>query len=70
MDLRNNSITLGEILKNEKASSIIKEEFGDIMRGPAFSMAKKMSLSKIIGYAKGKIDDGKINDLLTKLKNI
>lgn len=70
MDLRNNSITLGEILKNDKASKIIKDEFGNIMNGPLFNMAKRMSLAKILELAKGKLDDTKINDILAKLKNV
>lgn len=69
MDLKNNTITLGEILKNEKAGVIIKEEFGDLMKGPLFGMAKKMSLAKILEFAKGKVDENKINEILNKLKN-
>ena len=70
MDLKNNSITLGEILKNDKASKIITDEFSGIMRGPAFNIAKKMSLAKILEFTKGKVDESKINDMIIKLKNV
>ncbi len=70
MDLRNNEITLGEIMNNKDASRLIQTEFGHMLKGPLFAMAKKMSLAKIMTYADGKISKDKIEDLLLKLKNI
>ena len=70
MDLKNYEITLGEIMKNKDAAELIQSEFGHIMKGPMFAMAKKMNLKKIITYAEGKISKDKIEEMLQKLKNI
>ena len=70
MDLRNNEITLGEIMQNKDASKLIQSEFGNMMKGPLYAMAKKMSLKKILIHAEGKISKEKVDELLLKLKNI
>ena len=70
MDLRNNEITLGEIMQNKDASKLIQSEFGNMMKGPLYAMAKKMSLKKILAHADGKIAKEKIDELLLKLKEI
>lgn len=70
MDLKNNQITLGDVIKNKEAFELIQNEFGSIMKGPLFAVAKKMSLEKIIAYSDGKISKNKIEELLLKLKNV
>ena len=62
MDLRNNEITLEEVMKNEKASILIREELGGFTSSPMFLFAKKLTLKKIIEYAKGRLEDSKVND--------
>ena len=70
MDLRNNKITLGEILKNEEAKKLLKKELGVFYSSPMMAFAKNMTVDKILRYAKGKIDDEQIAGILKKLENI
>ncbi len=70
MDLKNNKITLEEIMKNEKAASVLKKEFGSYMKGPAYFAAKKMTLEKIMEMGKNIINQDKINEILSKLEEI
>lgn len=70
MDLKNNNITLGEVLKNNQAKKVLQNEFKEYFNSPLFSFAKKMSIQKLLQLAKGKVPDDKINKILNELKNI
>jgi len=71
MDLRNNSITLGEILKNPEAKELLHKELPQYFNNPMLmGMARGMSLTNILGIASGMISKEKQQELLTKLKAI
>jgi hypothetical protein len=53
MDLRNNKITLGEILKNPKGEGILGRFFPELMNPFLLHQAKKMSLENILKLATG-----------------
>ncbi len=70
MDLKNNSITLGELLKNPKAKMLLERELPQYMKHPMVGMAQGLPLSTVIGFAKGNISQDKLSMLLIKLKEI
>lgn len=70
MDLKDYKITLEEVLKNEKAKKILKEEFPQIYESPLLAFAKRMSIEKILEFAKGKIDKEKTEEILKRLEKL
>ncbi|MFA5657836.1 MAG: hypothetical protein WC900_00945 [Oscillospiraceae bacterium] len=70
MDLKNNSITMGELLKNPAAKALLERELPQYMKHPMLSLAKNMPLSGIIGFSKGYVSPEKINMLLIRLKEL
>lgn len=70
MDLKNNKITLEEIMKNERAAEVLKREFGSYMKGPMYFTAKKMTLERIMEIGRNIINQDKINEILSKLEEI
>lgn len=70
MDLKNNQITVGELLKNPKARAMFAREFPQIMNSPLLAFAKNMTLSSVIGYAKNHLPKEKIKALYEELERI
>lgn len=70
MDLKNNNITVGELLSNSKSKAILTQEFPEYINHPFINFASYMPLKKVLGYAKGKVSQKKINDIIEKLKRI
>ncbi len=70
MDLKNNSITLGELLANPKAAALAKKEFPELMNPFFLRMAQNMTLKKALGYAKNQISQKKIDRVLEELKRL
>ena len=70
MDLKNNGITFGELLKNPRAKALLEREIPQYMKQPMLSIAQNMSLSGIIGISRGHISQEKVNILLSQLKEL
>ncbi|RPF42189.1 hypothetical protein EDD70_2528 [Hydrogenoanaerobacterium saccharovorans] len=70
MDLRNNQITIGELLLNPKAKMIARREFLALMNPFMLSMAKNMTLEQALKYAEKEIPQNKINRIIAELKAI
>ena len=69
MELRNNLITVREILANPNAKAILQRELPDIMGSVWLKYALDMPLKRVLRYAEGKISRDKLARILEKLKS-
>lgn len=70
MNLYNGNIRVAQILKEPKAKAILAEEFPDLAASPLMAMASNMTLSQVLGLAKGLVDSIKVDRLLRRLKEL
>lgn len=70
MDLRNGSITLGELLANPQAKAVLQRRFGSLLSHPMLGSAKKLSLKQVIQLSAGKIPKEMVEATLQELKDI
>ena len=68
MDLRNNNITVSELLNNPKSKTILAKEFPDIINSPLISIGRGLTLKAVLGYAKGRYPQDKLNRVLYELQ--
>jgi hypothetical protein len=70
MDLRNNLITVGEILNNPKAKAILTREFPELMNPLLIGMARRMTLSDVLLKAHGRYPKEKLDRVLSELRAV
>lgn len=70
LDLRNQSITLGELLANPKSKAVLQRRFGALLSHPMVGMAKKLSLKQLIAKAGGKLSPQVIQETLAELESL
>ena len=70
MDLRNNQITVKEILSNPKARGLLQKEFPMIMNPRFLHLVQNTSLQAVLEFGKTYVPQAKINHILSELKNI
>lgn len=70
MDLRNNQITVSELLKNPKAKQVLNQRFPALAGTPAVAMAGGWTVNQVLQFAKGKVPDHEIQAALAELKQI
>ncbi len=68
MDLKNNQITVGEILANPQAKDLLKREFPEVANPFLLSLAHSMTLASILELAKGRYPQDRIDRVLTELQ--
>lgn len=68
MELRNNQITVGEILKNPLAKDLLKKEFPEVANPFLLSLAQNMTLASILELAKERYTQEKIDRVLAELQ--
>ncbi len=54
MDLRNNQITIGEIVANPAAKALLEREFPQFANRAMLMMARNMTLSSVLRLAGGR----------------
>ena len=69
MNLRNNQITVGELLSNPQAEALLRREFPSLFTPSLIRMARGMSLRQVLNYA-GNIPREKISRVLRELEAI
>ncbi len=70
MDLKNNKITIKELLKNEEAVKIFRREFGELMKHPMLKTMSSMSLERLIKLGQKHIEADRIKKILEELGRI
>lgn len=68
MDLRNNQITIGEILAYPEAKALLNREFPEVANPFLINLAQNMTLASILELAKNRYPQEKIAPVLAQLQ--
>lgn len=68
MDLRNQTITLGELLQDPKANAVLKRRFGALLSHPLAKQANKLSLKQLIAMGGNKLSPQVVKETLAELE--
>ena len=68
MDLRNNNITVGELLDNERARAVFQRRFGKWMKHPMVAAGRSLTLGQLVELAKVYLPQKVIQDTWKELK--
>ncbi len=70
MDLRNQTITVGELLDNPKANAVFQRRFGKLMRHPMVGAARTLTLRQLAEMAAVYLPQKTIQDTLAELQRL
>ncbi len=70
MDLRNQTITLRELLADPRSRAVFQRRFGKLLRHPMAGMAKCLTLRQLCEMASGKLPQSVIQDTLKELREL
>ena len=70
MDLRNNNITVGELLDNPKSRAVFQRRFGRYLKHPMVGAARSLSLAQLAEMAAVYIPEKNIQETLQELQNL
>ncbi len=68
MDLKNNQITISEILQNPKAKAILARNFPELMHPFILQVARKMNLENTLKLAKGNYSSDNVSKIISDLE--
>lgn len=70
MDLRNNKITVGELLDNEKSRAVFQRRFGKWMKHPMVTAGRSLTLGQLMELAKVYLPQSIIRDTWNELNKL
>ncbi len=70
MNLRNNQITVRELLENPKSKAVFERRFGKWMKHPLVGAAHSLTLAQLMDLAKVYIPQKVIRETLEELKGL
>ena len=70
MDLRNNKITVGELLDYAPAKAVFQRRFPMALRHPMLGAARTVTLEQLISMAGAYIPQKAIQDTLSELRKV
>ena len=70
MDLRNQKITVGELLDNPKSRAVFQRRFGKFMKHPMVGAARSLTLSQLAEMAAVYIPKKNIQETLQELQKL
>lgn len=70
MDLKNNKITVGELLDDPKSRAVFQRRFPMVMKHPLLGAAKTVTLEQLVAFAGAYLPKGIINDTIQELKRV
>ncbi len=70
MDLRNNTITMRELLSNPKSKAVFQRRFGRLLRHPMVSAAQSLTLAQVAEMAAVYLSKKDIQETLEELKKL
>ncbi|MBQ9973749.1 MAG: hypothetical protein IJP02_02185 [Oscillospiraceae bacterium] len=70
MDLKNNSITVGELLDNPKAKAVFQRKFGRWMKHPMVAAGRSLTLGQLTELAGVYLPRKVIDDTLKELREL
>lgn len=70
MDLKNQTITVGELLDNPKSRAVFQRRFGKLMNHPMVGAARTLTLRQLIEMAAVYLPKKTIEETLRELKQL
>lgn len=70
MDLRNQTITVGELLDDPKARAVFQRRFGTLMRHPLVGASRALTLKQLAEMAAVYLPPRTIQDTLRELERL
>ncbi len=70
MNLRNYTITMGELLDNPQSRAVLHRRFGKLLSHPMVSMSRKMPLGKVVEMAGNRLPKDTIMATLKELQDL
>ena len=70
MNLKNNRITVGELMDYAPAKAVFQKRFPMVMRHPMLGAARTVTLEQVIAIAKNYVPEKKIQETLSELQKV
>ena len=70
MDLKNNRITVGELLDDPRSHAVFQRRFGQWMKHPMIQAGRSLTLAQLMDLAKVYLPPKTIQDTWNELKNL
>lgn len=70
MDLKNNQITVREILSNPQAVALLHRELPNLANSPMLRMSQGLTLDSLLRLAKGKLPPQQVQRIMKELQEI
>ena len=70
MNLKNNKVTVGELLDYAPAKAVIQKRFPMVMRHPMMGAARTVTLEQILAVAASYIPQKKLEETLNELRKV
>jgi len=70
MDLKNNKITVGELLDYPPSRAVFQKRFPMVMKHPMMGAARTVTLEQLIAFAGAYIPRKMIQDTLSELQKV
>ena len=70
MDLKNNSITVGELLDNPATRAVFQRRFGRMMNHPMVAASRGLTLAQLMEMARTMLPQRVIQETLAELNRI
>ena len=70
MNLKNNQITVGELLDYAPARSVFQKRFPTVLKHPMMGAARTVTLEQVIAIAKNYVPEKKIQETLNELQRV
>ena len=68
MDLKNNRITVGELLDHPKSRAVLQKRFPMVLKHPLVGAARTVTLEQIISFAQAYVPQKKIDETMNDLR--
>ena len=70
MNLKNNRVTVGELMDYAPAKAVIQKRFPMVMRHPMMGAARTMTLEQILAVAQAYVPQKKLEEALSELRKV
>ena len=70
MDLRNQTITVAELLDNPKSKAVFQRRFGNLLRHPMVGAARSLTLKQLAEMAAVYLPQKTIQDTIRELQQV
>lgn len=68
MDLKNNKVTVGELMEHPGARTVLQRRFPMLMKHPVMGAARTITLEQILAVAREYVPQKKLDEALSDLR--